>query len=61
LAEFHRDDGLKMTFEFLSFPMGFRLSFLSGEDVLQHQDKVMDTGANGSLIKAMNNLQPVWN
>ncbi len=55
-----RDDGLKMNFEFLSFPDDFQLPFSSGEDVLQQQGKEVAFGPNRLLIEAMNNLHPVW-
>jgi hypothetical protein len=57
----HRVDGLNMTFNFLSFPSGFRLPFSSGEDVLRHQAEPIETGPNKLLVEAMNNLKPVWN
>ena len=55
-----RDDGFMMTFEFLSFPQGFRVPFRTGADVIQQMQEPTITGPNRWLIDAVNNLQPVW-
>lgn len=55
-----RDDGLRMTFQFLAFAADFQLPFTSGQDVLDQQGVPIDQGPNKLLVDAINNLQPIW-
>ena len=62
LARLCQEQGndLEMTFAFLSFPTGFKLPFSSGEEVLSHNEALLEAEQNRILIDALNNLQPVW-